>query len=79
MYMPPIIRMTFLFFIQKTDLHLAVGSEAQCEGIGAAITRLTPNIPPILLTPVYYCQSAKISTLSPSALKHYNRYYDVTI
>ncbi len=39
----------------QTDIHLAVGSVAQCEGIGAILTKLTPDTNPVLLAPVYYC------------------------
>ena len=73
-------RQDFIVFHEiKTDIHLAVGSVAQCEGIGAIITKLTPDTNPVLLAPVYYCPTAKLSTLSPSALKHYNSYDSVTI
>ena len=63
----------------KNEIQLAVGSPAQCTGIGAIITRLTPRTPPILLAPVYYCPKAKVSTLSPSALKMYNSISDIKI
>ena len=70
----------FIIFQQiKSNIHLAVGSTAQCEGVGAIITQLTPNTKPVLLAPVYYCPTAKLSTLSPSALKHYNHFHQVTI
>ena len=63
----------------KTKINLAVGSKAECEGIGAVLTRLNPTAPPVILAPVYYCPHGKISTISPSALKYYNSYIDVTI
>ncbi len=70
----------FIFYhLIQSNIHLDVGSTAQCEGIGAVLTRLTPTTTPILLAPVYFYPSAKISTLSPSALKHYNTFIDLTI
>ena len=68
-----------IFHPIKMNINLAVGLKAQCEGIGAIFIKLTPTIPPILLTPVYYCLASNISTISPSALKYYNNYIDVTI
>ena len=69
----------FVYFPIKSNVQLAVGSTAQCDGIGAILTQLTPSSTPILLAPVYYCPAAKISTLSPSALKHYNNFHSITI
>ncbi len=73
-------RNDFIIFHKiKTDIHLAVGSKAQCDGTGAILTQLTPTTSPILLSPVYYCPNAKLSTLSPSALKQYNQFPRITI
>lgn len=57
-----------IFYSIKSDINLAIGSKAKCEGIGAIITQLTPNSSPILLTPVYYCPTGQISTMSPSII-----------
>ena len=67
------------FYPIKSDIQLAVGSTTQCQGIGAIITQLNPHTNPILLAPVYYCPNAKVNTLSPSAVKIYNSFFDVTI
>lgn len=68
-----------IFQLIRSKINLAVGSAARCKGIGAVITKLTPTKPPILFTPVYYCLTAKISTISQAAIKFYNKYIDVTI
>ena len=62
----------------KFDIHLAVGSTAQCEGVGAIITCLTSNTTLIIIAPVHYCPQAKASTLSPLALTIYKSIYDIT-
>ena len=68
-----------IFHPIKTTINLAVGSKACCEGIGTILTKLTPHAPPIILAPVYYCPNGTISTISPSAIKLYNQYLNVTI
>ena len=62
-----------------TKINMTVGSKAQCEGIDAVLIQLTPTTTPVILAPVYYCPADKISTISPFALKYYNKYIDVTI
>ena len=57
----------------KIKINLAVGSKAKCEGIGTVQTQLTPNTPPVLLAPVFNCPASKITTVSPSTLKYYNK------
>lgn len=74
-----IAKIYIIFHNVQTDIHLAAGSAAQCEGIGAILTQLTHTTNPIIIAPVYYCPTAKIGTLSPLALKHYNSYDSVTI
>ena len=68
-----------LFHPTKSTINLAAGSEAVCEGFGAMLIQLTPLEPPILLAPVYYCPTAKVSTLSPGAIKVYNEYEDMDL
>ena len=68
-----------IYYPIQSDINLAVGSKAKCEGLGAIITRLTPTSSPVLLAPVYYCPSGQISTILPSALKYYNKYTDITV
>ena len=67
-----------IFHLIKTDINLAVGSKTHCEGIGAILTQLTPTSSPVILAPIYYCPT-EISTISLSALKHYNQYIDVAV
>ena len=70
----------FLFFHPiRSTINLAVGSKAVCEGFGAMLIQLAATDPPILLAPVYYCPTAKVSTLSPGAIKIYNGYEDVNL
>ena len=57
----------------KIKINLAVGSKAKCEGIGTVLTQLTPTTPPIILAPLYNCPASKMSKISPSALKYYNK------
>ena len=59
----------------KSNIHLAVGSTAQCNGIGTIMIRLSLTPPPIIITPVYFYPTAKVSTLSPSALKLNNKFH----
>ena len=63
----------------QTHLDLAAGSHTTCQGVGAILLQLSPHQSPILLAPVYYCPQAKVSTLSPSALKLYNKFSSITI
>ena len=68
-----------IFHKINSKIHLADRSTAHCKGIGAILTQLTPSINPVIIDPVYYCPTAKLSTLSPSSLKHYNKFNSVTI
>ena len=73
-------RTDFLVFhpIQSV-INLAVGSKAICKGFGAMLIQLASTDPPILFAPVYYCPTAKVSTLSPGAIKIYNGYKDMNL
>ena len=66
-----------IYFPIKCNIHLPVGSTAQYEAIGAVLTKNHLNATPILLAFVFYCPLAKLPTLFPSALKHYNSYHDL--
>ena len=72
------LRSDFLVFhpTQQT-INLAAGSKALCEGFGAILIKLNTKDPPIILAPVFYCPTAKVSTLSPGAIKVYNGYDDI--
>ena len=41
--------------------------------------RLTLTTPPVIITPIYFCPTAKVSTLSSSALKLNSKFDDITI
>ena len=43
------------------------------------LIQLADTDPPILLAPIYYCHAAKVSTLSPGAIKIYNGYEYVNL
>ena len=60
----------------KSSTILAVSSTAICEGFGAAIITPRELEPPIIIAPVYYSPTAKLSTLSPATLKTYNGFHD---
>ena len=68
-----------VFHPTKSTINLAVGSKAVCEGFGATLVQLTKTDPPIILAPVYFCPTAKVSTLSPGAIKVYNGYKDMNL
>ena len=68
-----------IFHPTKNTINLAAGTKAISEGIGAILLQLSLNEKPIIIAPVYYCPTAKVSTLSPGAIKTYNGYYDVNL
>lgn len=68
-----------IFHPIRSSINLAAGSTALCEGIGDVIIQLSCIMSPILIAPVYFCPTAKISTILPSAPKYYNLYTSVII
>ncbi len=68
-----------VFHSTKNTINLAAGTKAVSEGIGAILIRLNKTYSPIVLAPVYYCPTAKVSTLSPGAILTYNGYHDVNL
>ena len=68
-----------IFHPTKSTINLATGTKAISEGIGAILIRLSPNDKPMIIAPVYFCPTAKVSTLLPGAIKTYNGYYDVNL
>lgn len=41
--------------------------------------QLTPTTAPVIIAPVYFCPTAKLSTLLPSVLRHYNQFAEIII
>ena len=64
---------------QSIPIQQVSGNSAQALGYGLVLVRI-PNTSTIIpLWPTYYMPSNPQNTLSPTAIKHYNKYRSVTI
>ena len=67
------------FLLQPADgvITQVSGSSASVEGIGIVLARLSATDIILPLYPCYYAPSFPQNTLSPPAIKHYNKYRSV--
>ena len=60
-------------------MDLAAGNKAHTEGFGVILVQFSPNSPPTPLAPVFYCPQAPHATLSPPALRLFNKFPSVIL
>ena len=68
-----------LYYPYRSTLDLEVGNKTSTMGFGVMLVRFSPNLPPVPLAPVFYCQDAPNATLSPPALRLFNKYTSVLL
>ena len=68
-----------IYYPYRSTLDLAAGNRTSTIGFGVMLVRVAPNLPPIPLAPVFYCPDAPHTTLSPPALRLFNKCSPVLI